>query len=320
MKLKSLLSCLLLLCSTQVLGQDKATIRIGALAFGTVNWELTALHNEGLDRSPDFALEITKLANPQAAKIALQSGAVNMIISDWIWVSRQRAAGFDLTFYPYSNTAGALIIPADSKIQSVADLQSIKLGIAGGELDKNWLLLQALAGQQQLDLNQSVTKIFAAPPLLSHHISQGNLDALITYWHYGVRLEAQGYQQIIDGNEIIKALGIKQKVALLGYVFNKQWGEANAAAVNGFFDKVKLVKDKLCATDASWQAIASLTKAKDTLIENLLRQRYCQGRLQHWGKAQQDAAEKIYTLLRKWSSNRLTGTSEHIQAGTFWNQ
>ena len=145
MKLKTVLSLFFILISTQVLSQDKTTIRVGALAFGTVNWELTALHNEGLDQSPDFVLDITKLANPQAAKIALQSGAVDLIVSDWIWVSRQRAAGFDLTFYPYSNTAGALVVPADSPIQNITDLKSVKLGIAGGELDKNGLLLQALA-------------------------------------------------------------------------------------------------------------------------------------------------------------------------------
>jgi NitT/TauT family transport system substrate-binding protein len=319
MKLNTALSLLLLLFSTQPIAQDKTTIRIGALAFGTVNWELTALQNHSLDQTPEYILDITKLANPQAAKIALQSGAVDMIVSDWIWVSRQRAAGFDFTFYPYSNTAGSLIVPADSPIQSIADLKSIKLGIAGGELDKNWLLLQALAQRKQLDLNQSVDKIYGAPPLLNHQILQKNIDALITYWHYGARLEAQGYRQIIDGNELVKQLGIKQTVAPLGYVFNKSWGLANASAVKHFFDSVKTAKDLLCNSNDSWQAIASLTKAQDQATEKLLRNRYCQGRVKNWGIAEQQAAEQIYTLLRQVSQNRLTGLSEHIQPGTFWN-
>lgn len=320
MKFKTALSLLLLFFSAQVTSQDKTTLKIGALAFGTVNWELTALQNEGLDQSPDFALEITKLANPQAAKIALQSGAVDIIVSDWIWVSRQRSAGFDLTFYPYSNTAGALVVPADSPIQSIADLKSTKLGIAGGELDKNWLMLQALANQQQLNLDQSVDKTFGAPPLLSQQILHGNLDALMTYWHYGVRLEAQGYRQIIDGHTIVKGLGIEQAVPPLGYVFNKTWGETNAKAVNSFLERVRAAKDILCDSDSSWQAIADLTKAKDIATEKLLRSRYCGGRIEQWGHDQQQAAEKIYALLKQYSQNRLTGSSEHIQPGTFWNR
>ena len=320
MRLKTTLTLVFLLLSCQAISQDKTTIRIGALAFGTVNWELTALANEGMDQTSEFKLDITKLANPQAAKIALQSGAVDMIVSDWIWVSRQRAVGFDFTFYPYSNTAGALVVPADSPIKEIADLKSVKLGIAGGGLDKNWLLLQSLASQNQLNLDQSVEKTFGAPPLLNQLILRNDLDALITYWHYGVRLEAQGYRQIIDGNQIVKALGIEQTVAPLGYVFNKNWGEANANAVNSFFDQVKTAKDTLCSSDDSWQAIASLTKAKDKATENLLRNRYCQGRIKDWGQAQQQAAEKIYSILRQLSQNRLTGASEHIQPGTFWTK
>ena len=320
MRLKTALTLVFLLLSCQAISQDKTTIRIGALAFGTVNWELTALANAGMDQTSAFKLDITKLANPQAAKIALQSGAVDMIVSDWIWVSRQRAVGFDFTFYPYSNTAGALVVPADSPIKEIADLKSVKLGIAGGGLDKNWLLLQSLASQNQLNLDQSVEKTFGAPPLLNQLILRNDLDALITYWHYGVRLEAQGYRQIIDGNEIVKALGIEQKVAPLGYVFNRTWGETNASAVNSFFDQVKIAKDQLCASDDSWQAIASLTKAKDKATENLLRSRYCQGRIKDWGQAQQQAAEKVYNILKQLSQNRLTGASEHIQPGTFWTK
>ena len=50
----------------------------------------------------------------------------------------------------------------------------------------------------------------------------------------------------------------------------------------------------------------------------LLRQRYCQGGVDNWGNAEQQAADDIYQLLRSVSQNKLTGNAEHIHAGTFW--
>lgn len=131
-----LLSCALLLSSTSF-AAEKTKLRLAVLAFGTVNWELNTVKNQKLLTDADFELEIIPVANSQAGKIALQSGAVDMIVSDWIWVSRMRSTGADFSFYPYSTTAGALIVSTNSVINSLADLQGKKLGIAGGELDKN---------------------------------------------------------------------------------------------------------------------------------------------------------------------------------------
>ena len=124
---------------------EKTTIRIGVQASGTLEWELQALQDNPQVKSADFELQIQPVANAEAGKIALQSGAVDMIVSDWIWVSSLRATGADFTFYPYSNTSGALVVAENSPIHSIAELKGKRLGIAGGELDKNWLLLQALA-------------------------------------------------------------------------------------------------------------------------------------------------------------------------------
>ncbi len=48
-----------------------------------------------------------------------------------------------MKFLPYSSTEGALMVPGDSPVRSVADLAGKRLGVAGGPLDKNWLLLRA---------------------------------------------------------------------------------------------------------------------------------------------------------------------------------
>ena len=320
MKLKSFLFTFLVLFSCYGFSAEKPSIRLAVLAFGTVNWELTTLKNQHILENADFKLEIHPVANPQAGKIALQSGAVDMIVSDWIWVSRLRSTGSDLAFYPYSTTSGALVVPKNSDIKTLNDLKGKKLGIAGGELDKNWLLLQALAQQQnQLDLNSSVEKVFGAPPLLNQQILHGRVDAIINYWHFAAKLEAQGYQQLINGKEILQQLGIKEQVPTLGYVFNRQWANQNKNIVTAFLKSTQQAKNLLCESDAVWQKIIPLTKAKDKTTQDFLHQRYCEGRIKQWGEKEQTAAASIYTILRKLSHNKLTGNSETLQANTFWN-
>ncbi len=320
MKFKTILLSCALLVSSYSFATEKKTLRIAVLAFGTVNWELAALKSQNLMAGADIKLDIHPVANPQAGKIALQSGAVDMIVSDWVWVSRLRSTGSDFTFYPYSTTSGALIVPKKSSIKSVADLQGKKLGIAGGELDKNWLLLQTLAQQKiHLDLNASVEKIYGAPPLLNQQIQHHRVDAIINYWHFAARLEAKGYKQLINGKDILHQLGIKEQVPTLGYVFNRKWGLQNKSIINSFLKATQQAKDQLCQIDAVWQSIIPLTKTADLATQNKLRERYCAGRIKHWGENEQLAASKIYSLLRKLSNNKLTGRSEIIQPGTFWN-
>jgi NitT/TauT family transport system substrate-binding protein len=79
---------------------DLGTIRIGVLKFGTVNWELDVIKHHGLDAKEGFSLEVTGFGGNEAADVALMGGAVDGIVEDWLWVSRQRAEGVPMTFIP----------------------------------------------------------------------------------------------------------------------------------------------------------------------------------------------------------------------------
>ena len=320
MKLNAFLISLCLFVSSNSFAVEKTLLRIGVQAAGTLEWELAAIQNDPQLKASDFQLELLPVANGEAGKIALQSGAVDIIVSDWIWVSSLRATGADFTFHPYSNTSGALIVADNSPIRSIKDLKGKRLGIAGGELDKNWILLQALAQKESLDLNVSVEKTFGAPPLINEQLKQERVDAVLTFWHFAARLEAQGYRQIIDGKGILKGLGITEDVPSIGYVFKRSWGVAHQAALNSFLNATKLAKNRLCTSDSDWKKIIPLTKTEDLPTQVILRQRYCEGAIEQWGDKEQQAAARIYSLLRTLTNNRLTGASETLQVGTFWSQ
>ena len=316
--IKIIFICALLSSQLSFAG-EKTLIRLGVLAFGTVNWELTVMQQTGMMETENYRLQVIKMANPQAGKIALQSGAVDMIVADWIWVSRMRSLGKDYTFYPYSNTTGALVVAENSSIKQLQDLKNKKLAIAGGELDKNSLLLQALMQKQgQTEVFASIEKVYGAPPLLGQQMQHKRVDALLTYWHYAARMEAEGYKVLITGTDILRGLGIQLSVPSIGYVFDRLWANSNKAAVQAFLQQTRLTKDALCADEAVWQSIKSLTRAKTEQVSQLLRQRYCAGRVKSWGDKEQQAAREIYQYLKDLSAQRLTGDAETIQVGTFW--
>ncbi|MEW8585861.1 MAG: ABC transporter substrate-binding protein, partial [Candidatus Thiodiazotropha sp.] len=150
-------------------------LRVGVLQFGTVNWEMDVILRHQLDSEYGFAIKIVPLSSKSANSIALQGGAVDVIVSDWIWVNRQRAAGKDYTFFPYSLTVGGLYVRPDSAVQQLSDLKNLKLGVAGGPVDKSWLLLQAFGRKQGLDIATAVEPAFAAPPLLNQLMLKGDL-------------------------------------------------------------------------------------------------------------------------------------------------
>src|SRR5947207_8306275 len=125
------------------------TIRIAVQKTGTFAWELAVIRAHGLDSQANLAIEVSELASPEAGKIALRAGSADIIVSDWLWVSRERALGANMTFYPYSSALGAVMVPNTSSIQTLADLKGRKLAVAGGPVDKSWLLLRAARKQQQ---------------------------------------------------------------------------------------------------------------------------------------------------------------------------
>ncbi|WP_445371694.1 ABC transporter substrate-binding protein [Methylomonas sp. HW2-6] len=297
---------------------EKTAIRVGAMASGTLSWELAAMRNQGLLDQAGFAVENVAVANQQAGKVALQAGAVDLIVSDWIWTSSMRGEGIKLSFYPFSDTSGALLVANDSPIKTLADLKGKKLGVAGGELDKNWLLLQALGRQQQLDLNTGVEKIYGAPPLLSQQLLDKRVDALLTYWQFAVRLEARGYRTLLSGEDIVRQLGIAETVPSIGYVFKQDWADQHKAALKQFFELSRQARDSLCTNDAEWAKILPLTEAGNPTEQEKLRAGYCKGSIEQWAPAQQTAAEKIYRMLHQVDS-KLTGASDRIQPGTFWS-
>ena len=188
-KVLLLLFCFNLTFIGSSLAAEKQKLRIGSLQYGSVNWELKLIKELKLDKDNNFDLEIIELASKNAAAVALQGGAVDVIVTDWFWVSRQRNEGRNFSFVPHSMAAGGLIVHNDSGIKGLEDLKGKKIGIAGGQVDKSWLILRTYYKKKyNEDLKKSSRQIFGAPPLLNKKIKQKSFDAILTYWPYQAKL------------------------------------------------------------------------------------------------------------------------------------
>lgn len=298
---------------------EKVDIKIGLLKFGTVNWEMNVIAHHNLAKTEGVSIEISPMANLQANKIALLGGAVDMIVADWLWVSRQRDAGADYTFVPYSRAIGAVIVPKDSKIKNLSDLKGMRVGISGGPLDKSWLMLRARVKHEYgFDLDNHVDKVFGAPPLLSAQMLEGRLDALITFWHYAARLEAKGYRSLSRLSETVEALGVPSSVPFIGFTFSEQWADANREKVEAFIRASRKAKYILGTSNTEWSRIKAKTKARDEDTLSALRDGYRAGIPQRWGRAEREGARRMYSILAKYGGEKLVGPGTELAPGTFW--
>ncbi|MGE5537706.1 MAG: ABC transporter substrate-binding protein [Gemmatimonas sp.] len=314
-----LLSAPVCVVARRAIARSEAPIRIGALKYGTAEWELDVITTHGLDDAHGVRVTPVPLASNEAAKIALLGGSVDMIVSDWIWVARQRSDGRALSFIPYSLAVGSLVTMATSPVDGIADLRHLRIGVAGGPLDKSWLLLRALARREaSFDPAATARVSFAAPPLLEQQLRVGRLDAVLTYWHSAARLEVDGCRAAIAVADIVRRLGVPEDVPMLGYVFRDAWANDRADLVRGFAAASRKAKALLAESDDEWRRIAPLTGAHDDRTLALLRAGYRDGIPRTWGPAERDGAERLFAYLAETGGRELVGSARGVAPGTFW--
>ena len=175
------------------------TLRIGLQTTGTFAWQLDVIRRHGLAENAGLDLKISQFASPDAGKLALNSGSVDLAVVDWLWVARARALGAKLLFYPYSSAVGAIMVKSDSPLRGIEDLRGHVLAIAGGPLDKSWLIVQAAATRQGIDLKRDATLAYGAPPLISQKLQQGEADASLNFWNFCASLETQRLPPYLRG-------------------------------------------------------------------------------------------------------------------------
>ena len=273
---------------------DTSQLRIAVLKFGTVNWLMETIKQRGLDTANGFELVTVPLAGKAATSIAFQAGDVDMIVNDWVWAMRKQADGIDMRFTPYSRALGALI--SNGQVDKICDLKGQPVGVVGGELDKSWLILQALATRDcGIDLAIETQALFGAPPLMSRQLEDGAVSAVSTFWPFVARLKAKGMTEVIAISDALQQIGITPAPPMVGFV----WDEDRTAPdlVAGFLKAQAEASVILADDDTIWDDLRPLMRAKDDETFNALRDAFRAGITARWSDQDTQAAKKLYGIL-----------------------
>lgn len=296
---------------------ETPVLRAQVLKFGTVNWELDTIKHHGFDAANGFELQVTGVAGGSAAQVAFQGGETDVIVSDWLWVARQRAAGKDYVFLPYSKAVGGVMVSEDSPVQSLADLEGGKIGIAGGPLDKSWLILQAYAKQAHgLDLKTGTEQVYGAPPLIFKTALQGELDGAINYWHFMAKMGASGMRQVVSVTDAAESLGLDSETPLLGYVLTGEMLAQHPEIVRGLAAASRSAKDLLASDDAEWDRLRDRMNANTDAEFEALKAGFRAG-ISAPGPVDEDAANRMLKLMAELGGEELLGAATELPEGVF---
>ena len=307
--------CLLVGATPTLAGE---TLRIGLQKTGTFAWQLDVIRRHGLAGSAGLDLKISEFASPDAGKLALNSGSVDLAVVDWLWVARARALGARFQFYPYSSAVGSVMVKANSPLHDIGDLKGRVLAVAGGPLDKSWLIVRAAAMRRGIDLKREATLEFGAPPLIFQKLQQGEAEASLNFWNFCARLEAQGYRRIFDVRDAQAALGLNEPVALVGYAFSEEFAASHRPTIDRFLAAAQKADDIMLRSDQEWEALRPLMHAEDEWTFKAYRDRTRDGIPRRPLAAEEADARILFKILAGIGGPELVGPGQELDPGLYY--
>ncbi len=294
-------------------------IRMAILKTGTVAWEIGVIKARGFDKAADLDIETTELASTEAGKIALKGGAADVIVSDWLWVQRERSLGDKLLFAPYSTALGAVMVKQDSPIHTIADLANRSIGVAGGPLDKSWLMLQAAAKREGVVLTANRDVAYGAPPLIAEMLRQGEVESALEFWNFCADLEAGGLRRAIDMVDVEKALGATGPVAMTGYVFDQSFADSHKDALRRYFEAAAKARTVLAEDPSAWAPIKKRLKIADDAAFAIYKQRYLEGAPKRPIAEEAADAKALFLAMADIGGRELVGGAKQLDTGLFYD-
>ena len=276
-------------------------VHVGVLLNGTASWEMQVIKDMGLDEENGFELVLKDVSGKQASHVALMSGDVDIV--------------------PHSYAVGGLMVSPDGPIASITDLPGKTIGIAGGPVDKSWVILQAYyMAETGETLADKVTARFGAPPLINELLTEGQIDASLNFWHFNARAKAGGAEELISVDTMMTEMGIENRPPLLAWVFRDETAAKKRRAIKAFLDASFAAKAILLEDDEVWEGLREKMRATDDdALFTALRDDYRAGILRSYDDETIAAAAASFAIMAEHGGPDLVGESTEMDPGTFWS-
>jgi len=209
------------------------------------------------------------------------------------------------------------MVAGDSPATSLEDMKGKKIGIAGGPLDKSWLILQAYADKVHgMDLAGETEQVFGAPPLIFKTALQGETDGAINFWHFLAKMETGGMKPLITVDVAATELGLDPETPLLGYVMRGEMLRDNPELVQGLAAASRATKDLLATDDAEWDRLRPRMKANSDAQFEALKAGFRAG-IPADAPVDEEAAARMLALMADLGGEKLIGSATTLPEGVF---
>ena len=212
----------------------RGKVKIGVLKFGTVSWLLDTIQANGLDKAEGIELDIVPLASTQATTVGLQGGSVDVIATDWLWVSRERAEGGDSPSRRSPPRSARSWFPpilpsrrsAISRARSSAwrEALSTRAGSARG--------LCAAHRQYRLENGDHAGIRRASASCRAGQAGRDRCRAQFLALRRKAR--GRGLHAADRLEDVVRELGAKGEVAMVGFAFSEGWATKNLEGIRHF--------------------------------------------------------------------------------------
>lgn len=294
------------------------SLRVASLKFGSFSWLLETIRAEGIADKLGLQIIVVEVATNQAGPVALLSGEADVIVSDWPWALRQRALGELVKFAPYSSALGAVLVAPDSPVKTLADLKGKRLGVAGGAIDKSWLLLRAYSKDTLgTDIAQLALPSYGAAPLITAETRSGRLDAVLNFWTYAARMQGDNYRTVLEMDDVLKALGIDPVPSLVGFIWREETEAKKTGEIAAFLTAVEQGNAVLATSDAAWDRVRHLVRPESDGEFAAIKSYYRAGIPKPWTGAETRSAEKLTHILVDVGGPQILGSDTQFDPKLF---